>query len=274
MRTSRLLLILLGLISVYTLSVNAHRPLTSCLSGKHTVIDLTHTLSETDPSDSTNGPHFSRVPTATYPVNYYNKISISMPSGVGTTMDARLHAFPSGKTISDYTLEELISPLVVLDVRSKVSADPDYFVTVDDIHDYERRYRRIPPGAMVVMKSGWYSKYRNETAYRSVETYVGPWGPTDTFHFPGFGTDAAQFLVNERDIHGIGVDTLSVDYGDTGRGPSPYGAHLAMLGADKYNLENLNLADPYIPASGACIGVYPTKILGAPEAPARVVVYA
>ena len=232
-----------------------------CLHNKRNIIDITHTLDETDPSDTQNGPHFQRVVTHSFPSENYRKETYTFPGGIGTTMDAVTHAFATGKTIDQYSPYDLISPVVVIDVQAKVASNPSYAVTKQDILDYEDVYDIIPNGSLVLAKTGWYQYYRNETAYRA--PIPGSW----QYDFPGFGDEAATFLRDERDIHALGDDSPSIDFGRT----FTYGVHITNLGAGKYNLENLNLAGN-IPPSGACAITLPMKIRGAPEAPIRALI--
>lgn len=265
MHRSHRILLGFAILALHLVVANAHgTSVWRCLYGSTKILDATHLLSEDTPSDESGGARFRRVTTATYEVNYYKKENYNMSSGAGTTFDSPSHQFANTRTVTDFYPAELLSPLVVLDVRHKVVNNSDYAVVVQDIHNWEWENGRIPDGAVVVMKSGWSSKYGNETAYRNTDN-----NNSNLFHFPGFGDAAAQFLVNQRNIRGLGVDTLSLDYGAT----QTYGVHGAVLGANKYGLENLNLSSPLIPASGGCILVAPVKIKDAPEAPTRVLIF-
>ncbi|GLY97629.1 cyclase family protein [Actinoplanes sp. NBRC 103695] len=154
----------------------------------------------------------------------------------GTHVDAPGHFIAGGRLSTELPLSELITPAVVVDIAARAAREPDTTVTVDDLQRYERRHGRIPDGAAVLMHSGWGAKTGDATAYRS--------------HFPGFSVEACEWLLRKRRIRSLGVDTLSID-------PAPsetFDTHLALLGADRYGLENLaNLHR--VPPSGATIVV-------------------
>ena len=93
--------------------------------------------------------------------------------------------------------------------------------TPDDLRRYERRHGRIPRGAVVFMNSGWAAKVNDDAAFKGTARH-------GTYHFPGFGIDAVEFLLTRRDIQGIGVDTLSLDPGNS----TTFAVHNRLLGAD------------------------------------------
>ena len=139
-----------------------------------------------------------------------------------------------------------MSPLAVIDISSRAASNPDTVVTVGDLRAYERGHGRIKGGSIVAMDSGWDAgRERGRLSQR---------GRRGTSHFPGFSGDAVEWLVDEREIAGIGVDTLSLDPGNA----SVFAAHLTLLGANRFGIENLaNLSR--IPAKGATafVGVIP-----------------
>jgi kynurenine formamidase len=116
-------------------------------------------------------------------------------------------------------------------------------VTVDDLRTCERRHGRIPRNAAVLMHSGWAAKVGDPGAYRNPDA-------SGTLHFPGFGAEAAEWLVRRRRIRAVGVDTLSIDPGNS----TTLDTHLIVAWADRYGLENLNNLDR-IPRRGATIVV-------------------
>ncbi len=113
-------------------------------------------------------------------------------------------------------------PLVVIDISEKTSRDPDAQLTVEDLNHFERRHGRIPEGAAVCMYSGWETKAGDENAYRGTDA-------SGVYHFPGFSQEAAEWLLGQRRIGGIGVDTLSLDFGSS----TTFDVHQTFLGADK-----------------------------------------
>jgi kynurenine formamidase len=147
----------------------------------------------------------------------------------GTHMDAPGHFFKDGRQSPEITLQELIVPLAVVDISAKAARDPDAMVTVDDLRRFERRHGRIPEGALVCMDSGWAAKFGDAAAYKGGASYPG-------YHFPGFSAEAAMWLADRRDVTGIGVDTLSLDPGNS----TTFPVHVNFLRSDRYGLENLN----------------------------------
>ncbi len=162
-----------------------------------------------------------------------------------THMDIPAHFIAGGETVDNYPVGLYISPAVVIDISAKAADDPNAMLSLDDINAWEAANGEIPAGALVCMYSGWESKWSDIAAFRG--------DPGDgSLNFPGFGPDAAQFLVEERDIHGIAVDTLSLDPGNS----STFDVHYTILGAGKYGIENVaNLAQLKGKAATVVVGV-------------------
>jgi kynurenine formamidase len=145
------------------------------------------------------------------------------------------------------TEELMFVPAEVIDISRRATRNPDAQVEVADLRRHEARFGRIPERALVLMNSGWQRRVNDPDAYRNAD-------PSGTYHFPGFGVDAAEFLLERRDITGLGVDTLSIDPGAAAGFP----VHHRVLGDDRFGLENLAHLDR-IPRSGAqlFVGVIP-----------------
>lgn len=220
------------------------------------LIDATHVYSASTPAWPGTTP-LLRCPTGVEP---FCQESYVIAGGCGTHMDAPLHIMKGGRSISDIEAAELVSPLVLIDVQKECALDPDFTLTVADVLKWEEVHGRMPAGAMVVMKTGWSTRWHDISKYQNVSVADGK------MHFPGFSAKLASFLITEREIHGIGIDTLSLDPGVSDDFP----VHVINLGDGKYQLENLNLSDSRIPESGAWIIASPVRLEGAPEAPARV----
>lgn len=227
------------------------------MAGCKTIIDATHIFSSTTPTwpDLTK---LLRCPTGD---DQFCAEAYVFSGGYGTHTDSPLHFHKGKRSISDLEASELVSPLVLIDVESKVVENPDYALLMDDIVAWETAFGTIPKGAFVAMRTGWSSRWNSEEKFRNV-------GTDGKMHFPGFSPEVASFLISQRDIHAIGIDTLSLDIGTSDDFP----VHDINLGAGKYQVENLNLSDTRIPPSGAFIIVSPMKLEGAPEAPTRVFV--
>lgn len=221
------------------------------------VADLTHVVS----------PDFPVFPGAaqmkmdllvTVKNNGFYKNTLTLDEHTGTHMDAPAHFVEGAPTAETLPASRLIAPLVVLNIKAKADANPDAEVTPDDILAWERANGRIPAGAFVAMYSGWDAKVGNPKAFVNLDS-------ANVQHYPGFNPAAAELLVKERDIVGIGVDTLSLDFGAS----KDFKTHVTVLGAGKYGLENLaGLAG--VPPSGAMVVVGGPKHKNASGGPARV----
>jgi kynurenine formamidase len=152
-------------------------------------------------------------------------------------------------------------PAVVVRIARRAADDPDTVVTVADLRNHERRHGRIGDGSAVLMYSGWGSKVHDPDAYRGT-------GTDGTLHFPGFSADACEWLIRRRRIRALGVDTLSIDPGNS----TTFETHKILNGAERYGIENLaNLHR--LPACGARISVGVTPFKEGSGGPARVLAF-
>ncbi|WP_117238380.1 cyclase family protein [Thermus sediminis] len=220
--------------------------------------DLTHELSPEIPLFP--GAEPMRITTlVTVRQNGYYGNRLDLWEHSGTHMDAPAHFVEGAPTAERLPVASLIAPLAIIRIREKAARDPDAQVTAEDILAYERAYGRLPRGAFVAMDSGWEARWKDPKAFLNQDA-------SGILHFPGFSPEAAEFLVREREIVGVGVDTLSLDFGPS----RDFRAHVTLLGAGKYGLENLaGLAQ--VPPSGALIFVGGPKHKGASGGPVRAV---
>jgi len=207
------------------------------------VVDLTHTFRE-DFALYPNSPTASRETARTIADDGFYGQVWKFWEHTATHMDVPGHFVAGGRTSEEITLQELIRPLVVIDISERAAGAPATEVTVDDLRRYERRHGRIPKGALVAMDSGWGAKAADATAF------------INGMQFPGFSGDATTWLLENRRIGGIGVDTLSLDNGPS----SSFASHLAVLKADRVGIENLANLDK-VPRRGATVvmGLIPWK---------------
>ncbi|MDR7519823.1 MAG: cyclase family protein [Armatimonadota bacterium] len=219
--------------------------------------DLTHTLKPTFPSFS-GQPVFKSDVAVTVKKDGYYALNISYFEHIGTHMDAPAHFGDGAPTVNQLAPSTLVAPVAVIHVHERAASDPDTRVTPDDIRAWERRHGRLPGGAAVFMHSGWESRVGSVQAFRNPDA-------GGVMHFPGFHPEAAEFLLRERDVVGIGVDTLSLDYGAS----KDFKTHTTWLPAGRWGLENLaNLAK--IPPRGAWVFVGAPKVAGGSGGPCRV----
>jgi kynurenine formamidase len=225
--------------------------------GFRDVFDLTHTLSPATPVFPAFKP-MQMVERFTIAKDGFHAYQVTFDEHTGTHLDGPAHFVAGGISADRLPVDRLLAPLVVVSIKSRADRDPDAMVRMDDLIGWEKTHGRIPSGAVVAMHSGW------DARIGDAKRFLNP-DAKNTLHFPGFSEEAARFLVQERDIAGVGVDTLSLDAGVAQK----FVAHLAILGAGKYGVEVLaNLG--MVPPAGATIIVGGPKHLGATGGPARV----
>ena len=176
----------------------------------------------------------------------------------GTHFDAPCHFIEGGKSVEHVPVETLVRPAVVIDISKHIGSDADGELTLAEVQAFEAANGRIPDGAAILLRTGW--EEFNSDSHR----YAGPEGD---LHFPGFGVEAAKFLVEERKAVGLGTDTLGIDPGCA----STFPVH-SQISHPKglWHLENLqNLKQ--LPAMGAWIVVGVLPLIGGSGSPARVI---
>ena len=225
--------------------------------GFRDIHDLTHTFSSTLPVFPAFKPVQIRERFTIARDGFFAN-EITFDEHTGTHLDAPMHFVPKAGSADQIAVDRLFAPLAVVSIEPRAVRDADAVVTVDDLLAWEKRHGRLPSGAFVAMHSGWDARIGNADRFLNRDA-------TGTMHAPGFSEEAARFLVQERDIVGAGVDTLSLDRAAAQK----FVAHLALLGAGKYGVELMaNLAR--VPPSGATIIVGGPKHEGASGGPARV----
>lgn len=221
------------------------------------VLDLTHLLEPESPVWPGNDP-FAAEPVKTFESDGFYQQRVSFWEHTGTHVDAPVHFVEDGIYAGELNVLDLVAPLAVIDISARAAEDPDTALTVDDILAYEADYGELPAGALVAMNSGW-SQY-----FTDPDTFVGL-DAIGAQHYPGFHPDAAEFLVTQRDIVGIAVDTLSQDPGNS----TDFGTHITILGAGKYGIEGIANIGEIDPAGGH-VFVGAPKWSGASGGPARI----
>lgn len=219
--------------------------------------DLTHELWDTFPTYF-GGQQLFYDKKFDHAKDSFNLYELRVSEHTGTHVDAPLHFSADGKSVAELPVEDLVAPLVVIDIKAKAAENADAQVTPDDINAWISANGDLPAGAVVAMNSGWdrhvaTDKFRN----------VGDDGKT--MHFPGFHVEAVQLLIEKPSIRAIAVDTLSLDYG-----PSPdFIVHNTWLPSGRYGIEGIANLDA-VPAKGATIVVGAPKHRGGTGGPARV----
>lgn len=243
---------------------------TAVAGGTIRTIDLTLPLSPDTPT-LTLPPEFGQ--TAAFRVEeisryddrgfawYWNNFTVG--EHTGTHFDAPVH-WVTGKDLPDNTVDaiapsDFIAPAVVIDISAKAARDPDYLLTVADIAAWESEHGRIPPRSWVLLRTDWSKRAPDDYTNRR----------EDGAHTPGPSTEAVRFLVEERDAHGFGVETIGTDAGQAHLLEPPYPAHSLFHGAGRYGLQCLANLDQ-LPPTGTVIVSAPLKIAGGSGSPLRV----
>ncbi len=195
---------------------------------------------------------------------FYAANNFSAAEHGGTHLDAPIH-FAEGQYATDeIPLEQLIGPAVVIDVSNNIT--PDYQIGIADIESWEASNGRIPDAAILLFRTGWGERWPDRLEYLGTEER-GPDAVAD-LHFPGIAPAAAQWLVDERDIDAVGIDTPSIDYGQSTR----FESHQILYGANIPGFENVANLD-WLPETGSFVIGLPMKIAGGSGAPLRIVAF-
>lgn len=197
---------------------------------------------------------------------YYTAYNFCTAEHGGTHIDAPVHFAEGKQSVDEISLDRLIAQAVVIDIRDSAAANPDYQATRADLEEWEAEHGRIPGGATVLFNSGFSDRWPNADAYMGTAD-KGP-DAVAKLHFPGIHPDAATFLVRERAIASVGIDTPSIDYGQS----KEFMTHRIFFGHDIPGFENLANLDQ-LTASGSLLIALPVKIKGGSGAPLRVVAF-
>ncbi len=226
-------------------------------SGKTRVVDLSYAIDDKLVGWPGDARVFEAKVNASAEKDGYFTRSFWMLEHYGTHLDAPIH-FPPGTTpVDKIPAEKLFGPAVVVDVRADGEKDSDYQLPQSRILDWESKHGRIPAGAIVLLRTGWASRWPDAKRYRNQDA-------GGTMHFPGFSIEAARLLL-ERGVSGLGCDTLSAEYGAS----KEFVLHKLTLGSGIYHLENLTDLSA-LPESGAFLIAAPIKLAGGSGGPVRV----
>jgi kynurenine formamidase len=182
----------------------------------------------------------------------------------GTHVDSPIHFAEGRLTVDRLPLERLIGPAVVVDVAAQSERDADYQVSVQDFEAWESSHGPLPDRAIVLIRTGFSARWPDSARYLGTAER-GPAGVAN-LHFPGLHPDGARWLVEERTIAAVGIDTASIDFGQS----TLFETHRTLAARDVPALENLTGLDR-LPPSGAAVIALPMKIGGGSGAPLRAV---
>ncbi len=221
------------------------------------VLDLTHTLTPEFPTFF-GKPGIELEPLAELSKDGYNMNAWRLVEHSGTHLDAPIHFSEAGKSVGEIEAATLVAPLAVVDVAAKAEQNPDYLLSRADLAAWEEKNGRLPNGCCVAMHSGW-----GRLATADPARFIGR-DVNGTMHFPGVGPDAAEWLLKERQVTGLAVDTLSLDNGPS----ADFKTHYLWLPSGRWGLENVANLDR-VPAMGAMLVVGLPKVKDATGAPVR-----
>jgi kynurenine formamidase len=227
------------------------------------IVDMTYPFSaETHHWPTAKPFHLEKVAEGRAPAGFwYSSYNYGGSEHVGTHLDAPFH-FAEGKwTTEQIPLDKTIGPGVVIDIRRKAEKNPDYVLQVEDLRGWEKIRGRMPAGSIVLVYTGWGKFWGDRKRYFGTDEP----GNVADLHFPGLSKEAAEFLVKQRKIKAVGIDTPSIDHGPS----REFLAHQILGAANAPIFENVASLDR-LPAKGATIFAAPMKIKGGSGAPLRI----
>jgi kynurenine formamidase len=239
-------------------------PLASLKNGKW--IDLTWAFDEQSVYWPTNIPY--RHDTVFAGINekgyYYSSYKFSAEEHGGTHFDAPVHFAEGENTVEKVPVEQLTGEGIMIDVKTEALHNPDYQITKEDFEKWEKLNGQIPENAIVLVNTGYARYYPDKKTYTGT-TLTGKEG-VENLHFPGLHPDAARWLTENRKINGIGLDTPSIDYGQS----KDFMTHRILYAKGLTAYENVNNLD-LLPPKGFWVMAFPMKIRGGSGAPLRIV---
>lgn len=195
---------------------------------------------------------------------FYSAYRYSSAEHGGTHIDAPVHFAKGRHSVDAIPLSQTIGPAIVVDVTKQVENNRDYLVTESDFRNWERRYGRISSGAIVLLRTGFGKFYPDRKKYLGTDRR-GESAVAD-LHFPGLHPDAARWLTRNRSIKAIGLDTPSIDYGQS----TLFESHRILFERNIPAFENVaNLHQ--LPPKGFSIVALPMKITGGSGGPLRMI---
>ncbi|XP_038064350.1 isatin hydrolase-like [Patiria miniata] len=207
----------------------------------------------------------SRGPSGDIP--WFEANSFSGAEHGGTHLDSPAHLSQGQLRVDAIPVDKFVGPALRVDIADKANVNEDYQLTAQDLQDWEGVHGRIPDGSLLFVYTGWGAFYPDRLAYFGSarnDTYLNDQGES-LLHFPGVAPEAATWLVENRKISGLGIDTASMDYGQS----TVFMSHQILFGANIYGMENVANLDR-LPNTGAKVHALPMKIKDGSGAPIRI----
>ena len=224
----------------------------------YALIDLTHEITEKIPVwPGDPKPEISKF--SIVEKDGYNMNVLKIGEHTGTHFGVPLHFFNEGKSVDEVPVSDLILSAVKIDISDKCSKNPDYVLKIEDVLFWEKYHGKVPEGSFVIVHTGWYRKWGSHSDYLGLDE-------EGKMHFPGFSKEVVVFLMDERKIKGLGIDTHGVDPGMDEK----FEASKVLFERGGYHLENLtNLSK--LPSKGFYIFIGALPIERGTGSPARVI---
>ena len=195
---------------------------------------------------------------------FYSAYRYSAAEHGGTHLDSPVHFAKGRYTVDQIPLQQLMGPAVVVDVTRQCATNPDYLVSVADFQNWERRNGRIRPGTIVFLRTGYGKHYPDRKKYLGTDERGA--AAVAKLHFPGLDPAAARWLTQNRSIKAIGLDTASIDYGQS----TLFESHRILFEKNIPAFENVANLDQ-LPLKGFSVIALPMKIKGGSGGPLRIV---
>ena len=230
------------------------------------IVDLTHAFdSETIFWPTEEGFVLEKGPESVTDQGYYYAAHrFRMAEHGGTHIDAPIHFYAERWTVDQIPLDRLVGPAVLVDVASRCAANRDYRVAVGDFEAWEKQHGRIPDASIVLIRTGFGRFWPDRKSYLGTEERGV--AAAAKLHFPGLAPDAARWLIRERKIHAVGLDTPSIDPGQSKK----FETHQVLFEANVPAFENLAELDA-LPAAGFTVVALPIKSRGGSGGPLRAI---
>jgi kynurenine formamidase len=230
------------------------------------IVDLTHSFGSdtvvwpTEQDFKLIGQHAEDTPGG----YYYASNRVEMPEHGGTHIDAPIHFSRGKQTLDQIPIDRMVGTAVRIDIAEQCAGDRDYRVAISDLERWEAEHGRIQNSTIVLLDTGFARFWPARKAYLGTE--VRGQGGVRELHFPGLHPESAAWLVRERHVKAVGIDTASIDYGQS----TKFETHVALLSANVPVFENLaNLHD--LPLRGFDVIALPMKIAGGTGGPLRII---
>jgi len=195
---------------------------------------------------------------------YYSAYKYAAAEHGGTHIDAPVHFAKGRNTLDEIPLEQLLGPAIVVDVTRQCATNPDYQVTSENFQNWEKQNGRIPAGTIVLLRTGFGKYYPDRKSYLGTDERGA--AAVAKLHFPGLHPEAARWLTQNRAIKAIGLDTASIDYGQS----TLFESHRTLFDKNIPAFENVANLDK-LPSKGFSVIALPMKIKGGSGGPLRIV---